>query len=151
VFNGDNSKSQSVSRFYFAYHGSPFSIYTNWNGFQTNATEVNNSLKNFFMESFLAPSGMVNGQGISSSADAASGKTNSSGEDVQVTVQDNSVVVSGNGTFTEISLYDLMGRKMVDMTSGFSSVNRLPVGKPGVYMVKIQTSSELVVRKLMIR
>lgn len=49
IFDGDNPSSMQASRFYFSFHGSPFSIYTNWNGFQRNETDVNTALRTFFI------------------------------------------------------------------------------------------------------
>lgn len=52
IFDGDNSKSMQVSRFYFAYQYPTFGLYTNWFGFQPNETEVSSNLKSYFSNDF---------------------------------------------------------------------------------------------------
>jgi len=48
IFDGNNIRSSTVSRFYFSYQGSSFGLYTNWTGFQPNQAEVTSNLKAFF-------------------------------------------------------------------------------------------------------
>ena len=52
IFDGDNSKSMQVSRFYFAYQYPTFGLYTNWFGFQPNETAVSANLKSYFKNDF---------------------------------------------------------------------------------------------------
>jgi aryl-phospho-beta-D-glucosidase BglC (GH1 family) len=52
LLDGENSKNTPVSRFYFSYQGNTFGLYTNWNGFQTNQTEVTGNQKDFFANNY---------------------------------------------------------------------------------------------------
>ncbi len=50
IFDGYNTQSVPVNRFYFNYQGNTFGLYTNWSGFPTSEAMVNTILKNYWIE-----------------------------------------------------------------------------------------------------
>jgi PKD repeat protein len=150
VFDGNNAQAMPVSRFYFAYHGAPFSIYTNWNGFQTNEANVNNSLKNFFISYFLSPSmGYLSGN---TGHETTGSSTLKQGEiPVIIKTEGLNILISSGIQLQSVRITDMTGRTIPAFVDIADNKVRLHLTASGVYILQIITSEGIVTKKVGIR
>jgi hypothetical protein len=145
IFDGNNPQAENVSRYYFSYHGSPFSIYTNWLEFQPNQTEMNASLKNWFSGYFQSPppaypQGIMSGSGVATDA----------GLHVFYDAPARAIVVKAPETIGSVILMNISGKIIHETTRGESSVVVIPVENDGVVLAKVTLSSTVIVKKVFI-
>ncbi len=150
VLDGDNAQNITASRFYFAYHGAPFSIYTNWNGFQTNETEVNLPLKNFFINYSLNKSG--SSVGTNSLSDYEQESLSNSSEMIVIPQSDSrSALVQCKSTVLSYRIYDLNGRMVTSQTVVDDSEILVILPSSGFYVMHYTTRDGNKVKKFLMR
>ncbi len=150
VLDGDNQQSMPVSRFYFAYHGAPFSIYTNWNGFQINATDVNTSLRNYFIDYFLSPSVPQNGTSSQTGVTSFKGRQS----DLKLFYQQSgkTIKIQAGNTIISCRVYDLTGRLISEiLPSTHSEELFLTLPATGMYLMHVSTEAGNQVKKVVVK
>jgi len=151
VLDGDNPKNMPVSWFYFSYHGSPFSIYTNWNGFQVNATDVNTSLKNFFISYFQSQPAPPSGS-ATPSVTPVTLKSSRLEIPFDVRVEGKTVNLHSEAAIRSCSVYDLSGRLiLVQPSSTVAGAMRFSLPRRGMYVLHISTEDGYQVRKVAVK
>jgi PKD repeat protein len=150
VFDGDNTQAMPVSRYYFAYHGAPFSIYTNWNGFQTNETNVNTSLKDFFISYFLSPSlpaGNVGARGETTERDSKK----PANDHVVIQTDKLNLIIHSGIPVQSLKITDMTGRTVPMQAFGADNTVRVQLPASGVYLLQMVTADGIVTKKVGVR